>query len=402
MPMRFGLSGPDRNNSLEIDASQLKEKLDMHEDVYILDVRTQEEYDAWRLSYDSHEKTPLLPVDRLFADQKSISTQIPKDKQIITLCAHGNRSMMAAQLLSSMGYDVKSVRGGMAAWNQVYDIAQVPIAKARSAKIWQIRRISKGCLGYVIASGEAAVVIDSSCDIDQSVIYLANENKLKILHVIDTHMHADHVSGLSKLCNKSGAQGHISALEGYVKPEGSQIELLKEGSQIALAKEGGSDGGVYLKVINTPGHTDGSICLELYEGNELLCVFTGDTLFVDAVGRPDLRDRTEEFASKLHDTYHSKLLNLPDETIFLPAHYDTNSINLKHNEPIVQTIGGVKANVKLLSMDKAGFVSFLTTNVPPRPLNYRAIIRINKELLPCDQFNAGDLEAGPNSCAVRM
>ena len=167
-----------KRGSLEIDADKLKEKMDKGEDIFVLDVQTPEEYEAWRMSYDKHANTPLIPVDKLFGAQKTIADQIPKDKEIITLFTHGNRSMMAAQLLSQMGYNAKSVRGGMAAWNQVYDVAKVVDAIESRVRVWQLRRISKGCLSYVIR-GSSATVIDSTCDIENSALRLAEEQGLK-------------------------------------------------------------------------------------------------------------------------------------------------------------------------------------------------------------------------------
>jgi glyoxylase-like metal-dependent hydrolase (beta-lactamase superfamily II) len=388
------------SGSLEIDAQKLKEKLDSGEDVFILDVRTPEEYEAWRLSYDRHAKTPLIPVDRLFMSQKMIADQIPKEKEIITLCAHGNRSMMAAQLLSQMGYNVKSVRGGMAAWNQVYDTAVVTDAADSQVRIWQLRRVSKGCISYVIAAGNRATVIDSTCDLDGSVLRLAKEHRLEIVNVMDTHMHADHVSGLVSLSARTGAKAYLGSLEGYKIPqELKNVNLLSDGQKIDAGN------GATITAIHTPGHTEGSTSylLELAAGDSgKAYLFTGDTLFVNAVGRPDLRDKAPEFAAKLYDTYHSKLLNLPDQTIILPAHFDTNSITIKHGELVADTIGAVKKSVKLLSMPKDEFVKFMSSSVPPRPSNYKMIIQINQELIPCEEINMGDLEAGPNSCAIRM
>jgi glyoxylase-like metal-dependent hydrolase (beta-lactamase superfamily II)/rhodanese-related sulfurtransferase len=388
------------SDKLEIDAHKLKEKMDKGEDVFILDVRTPEEYEAWRLSYDKHAKTPLIPIDRLFGAQKSIAEQVPKDKEIITLCAHGNRSMMAAQLLSQMGYNVKSVRGGMAAWNQVYDIATVADAPESHVRIWQLRRISKGCLSYVIAAGREAAVIDSTCDLDSSVIKLAQENDLKITNVIDTHMHADHVSGLVSLARKTGAKAYVGAAEGYDISNGSVDPVMVNDSQrISLGSN------VFLTAIHTPGHTEGSTSyvLETSSGSERKTyLFSGDTLFVNAVGRPDLRDKASEYAATLHDTYHNKLLKLPDNTLVLPAHFDTGSITVKHGELIADTIGSVRKNVKLLSMPREEFVQFMSTSVSPRPANYKMIVQINHQLAPCEEINMGDLEAGPNSCAIRM
>jgi glyoxylase-like metal-dependent hydrolase (beta-lactamase superfamily II)/rhodanese-related sulfurtransferase len=389
------------NSGLEIDATKLKEKLDKGEDVFILDVRTPEEYDTWRLSYDKHEKTPLIPVDRLFMSRKLIEDNLPKDKEIVTLCSHGNRSMMAAQMLSRMGYKVKSVKGGMSAWNHVYDATELslPSLSLLGARVWQLRRISKGCMTYVVAAGNTATVIDSSCDISNSVLAVARENGLTITNVVDTHMHADHVSGMSMLARETGAKAHISAVEGYAPSSDTGVtpNPISDGHKIPVGNN------VYLRAIHTPGHTDGSLCFALEkDGAQSNILFTGDTIFVNAVGRPDLRDKAQEFADSLYSTYQGKILTLPDETVILPAHFDTNTITPKHGEPITEKIGEAKKNIKVLSMNKEEFVKFMVSSVPPRPANYRTIISINKELLPCDQFNMGDLEAGPNSCAIRM
>lgn len=379
-----------RTSSLEIDAKKLKEKLDGGEDVFILDVRTQEEYDAWKLSYDKHDKTPLIPIERLFMSQKTITEKIPKDKEVICLCAHGNRSMMAAQMLSSMGYKVKSVRGGMVAWNGVYDAAEIPAQD--TARLWQLRRVSKGCMSYVIAVGNDATVIDSTSDLESSVLKLVQDNGLKITNVVDTHMHADHVSGFSALVKATGAQGYLGAKEGYELSEGVKVNFVDDGQKIPLGND------VSLTAIHTPGHTDGSMCFALEAGRTYL--FTGDTLFVNGVGRPDLRDKADEFAAKLYDTYQ-KILKFPDDTVILPAHFDPNSITIKHSEPITDTVGA-KKGVELLSKSKDEFVKFVVSSVPPRPMNYRLIIQINRQLMPYDQVNIAELEAGPNSCGVRM
>ncbi|MGI0034973.1 MAG: MBL fold metallo-hydrolase [Nitrososphaera sp.] len=396
--MKFNLRSGQRNsNPLQIDASKLKERLDNGDDIFILDVRTPEEYDSWRLSYDKHQKTPLIPVDKLLSSQDLLA-QIPKDKEIVTLCAHGNRSMLAAEMLSKMGYKARSIRGGMAAWNQVYDFAEVPLPRSRDQKrvrIWQVRRVSKGCMAYVVASGDSATVIDCTCDLESSVLRLAEENGLKIANVVDTHMHADHVSGLSTLVRSKGARGYIGAEEGYkpAKDLGIEMNMVGDRHEIPVGDD------VSLTAFHTPGHTEGSTCYAL-KVDAKTYVFTGDTIFVNGVGRPDLRNKAKEFAAKLYDTYRTRILKYPDDTVVLPGHFDPNTISVKHGELISDTIGSVKRNVKLLSMPKDEFVKFMVSSVPPRPANYKTITEINKKLLKCGQFNMGDLEAGPNSCAI--
>jgi glyoxylase-like metal-dependent hydrolase (beta-lactamase superfamily II)/rhodanese-related sulfurtransferase len=394
------------NNPLEIEATRLKEKLDKGEDVFILDVRSPEEHKAWKLSYDKYQNSHVIPVDKLSSSQKSVLDDIPKDKEIVTVCAHGMRSQSAAQMLSKMGYNVKSIRGGMAAWNQIYDVAEVALdggisEDQQSLRLWQLRRVSKGCMGYVIASGNAATVIDSTCELDNSVLRLADENGLKIVNVVDTHMHADHVSGLSTLAKSTGAKAFTSVEEGYepATDVGIRALPLKHEQKIPIGE------GLSLTAIHTPGHTEGSMIFVLNlrsEKGPKNYLFTGDTLFVNAVGRPDLHNKAKEYASKLYDTYQNKILKYPDDSVVLPAHFDTDSITVKHGELISETIGSIKRKVKLLSISKSDFVEFMASSVPPRPANYEKIIQINKRLTPCNEVKTGDLEEGPNACAIKI
>ncbi len=392
-----GRGAQEKSDSLQIDAEKVKEKLDGGEDVFILDVRSPAEHAAWNLSYDKYTETPVIPVDELSDSANRIAEQIPKDKEIVTLCSHGMRSQAAAQILAKMGYNVRSMKGGMSAWNAVYDVAEVPLGiAANNVRVWQIRRIAKGCMAYVIASGKSATVIDSTCDLDSSVLRLAEENDLKIVNVIDTHMHADHVSGLSALAKKTGAKAFTGAREGYepAKDLGLIVNRVEDGQALPIGT------GASIAVIHAPGHTEGSLCFLLSSAKKNY-LFTGDTLFVNGVGRPDLHSKAKEYATNLYNTYHEILLKYPDDTIILPAHFDTSSIRVKHDELIMDNIGSVKKKNKLLSMSKDEFVKFMVSTVPPRPANYEKIVQINKKMTPCDQFKMGDLEEGPNSCAIR-
>ena len=97
----------------EIKADALKKKIDSKDNIFILDVRTPQEYESWKLSYENHDAPKLIPVDRLLSQLPSMLDEIPKDKEIITICAHGNRSMIAANTLNKLGYNVKE----LAWWN---------------------------------------------------------------------------------------------------------------------------------------------------------------------------------------------------------------------------------------------------------------------------------------------
>jgi glyoxylase-like metal-dependent hydrolase (beta-lactamase superfamily II)/rhodanese-related sulfurtransferase len=405
------MSGQTKGKSQEIEPTELKKKIDKHEDIFILDVRTPQEYESWKLSYDNHENPKLIPVDRLFLNDSDLLKEIPKDKEIVTVCAHGNRSMMAASLLNKLGYNVKSVRGGMAGWNKVHDVAEVAVPKEAPFRIWQIRRISKGCMGYIVSSKEdsTALVMDPSREIYEAFLNVAKENGLKIVKVVDSHQHADHVSGVAKLSKiissetTTEALAYFSSLEEY-NSENTEINInyIKDGQQIAISKN------ILLTAIHTPGHTNGSMSYLINHPHDTdsslqySYLFTGDTLFVDSVGRPDLTEEAKKYAGLLYETYQQKIVQLPENTVVLPAHFNGNSIILKHAVPIADTIGSLKKKIPLLSMTEEEFVHFVTDTLPTQPMNHKTIIDINKRILPFDNMQMPDLEAGPNSCAVSL
>jgi glyoxylase-like metal-dependent hydrolase (beta-lactamase superfamily II)/rhodanese-related sulfurtransferase len=402
----------------EIRPDELKKKIDSKDNVFLLDVRTPQEYESWKLSYESHDAPKLIPVDRLLSQHPAMLEEIPKDKEIITICAHGNRSMIAANMLDKLGYSVKSLHGGMSGWNKVYDVAQIPVAEQEPFRIWQVRRVSKGCMGYIISSlpDKKAAVIDPCREIYEAFAKVAEDNGIQITKVIDTHQHADHISGVVKLVKTLSSNtdekitAYFSSLEGYSgeNEESSNVNFLKDGDEIELGLK------VKLKVLHTPGHTSGSmsfLTIPVYDTTgqhdspsepiRPIYLFTGDTLFVDSTGRPDLRDQAKEFAGQLYDTYHQKIAPLPDSTLLLPAHINATSIRLKHMIPVSETLMLLRNKLKVLGMNKEEFVKFLIQSIPPRPMNYSTILSINKKMLPYDGMLAPDLEAGPNSCAVQ-
>src|SRR5918994_3554092 len=99
------------DNNLQIKPTELKRKIDSGENIFILDVRNPEEHESWKVSYDKYPDTLVIPIDALTSPE--MIKQIPKDKQVVTFCGHGNRSMRAAKILSEKGYDARSIEGGL-------------------------------------------------------------------------------------------------------------------------------------------------------------------------------------------------------------------------------------------------------------------------------------------------
>lgn len=228
-----------------------------------------------------------------------------------------------------------------------------------------------GCAAYLLGCGglgKCAVVDAHAHDIDAYIAFAASK-EMRITHVIDTHVHADHRSGSPALAARVGAKFCMHASADVDLP----FDPLADGQEIEL-------GNVRAKVLHTPGHTPESICLVVTDqrrGGEPWFVLTGDTLFVGAVGRPDLPGRARENASELYDSIHDKLLTLPDDLEVYPAHFAGSACGAGMSGKPSSTIAFEKRWNPLLTKDRASFVEALV-DVPPKPEAMAQILRENQ------------------------
>ncbi|MBI5147084.1 MAG: MBL fold metallo-hydrolase [Thaumarchaeota archaeon] len=345
-----------------------------NEDVFLLDVREPQEYAEFKIPGAVN-----IPLSRLF--MPGSQSEIPKDRKIVTICSHGNRSMVATFALAQSGIEATSLVGGMALWNQVLNATTF---KENDITIIQVEKIGKGCLSHIVGSNGEAVVIDPTYPASKYVEFAQKEG-LKIAKVIDTHQHADHVSAAKELAQTTGAKLYFSKLEEY-KIESEKVE---DGNTIPF-------GTKQLRAIHTPGHTAGSMSYVLDDKY----VFSGDILFVEGIGRPDLRDQVEEYATKLYDTLHNKMLKFSDSTKVFPTHHG-EGVKPSENGIYYTTVGMAK-KIPLLDLDQQGFVSKVVSITTPRPMNYSMIIKINRGVIPISPMQIPDLEMGPNRCSIKM
>lgn len=344
------------------------------EDLLLLDVREPHEFAEFRIPGAVN-----VPLSRLFAlghEQK-----IPDDKRVVTVCSHGNRSMVATFALAQAGIEASSLSGGMSAWSQVLN--HTVVAREENLAIIQVEKVGKGCLSYIIGSGGEAAVIDPVHPASE-YLDLAHAEGLQIAAVLDTHQHADHVSAAARLAAISGAKLHLSSGEDYR----IDAEKVREGDEIRIGQK-------RIAVLHTPGHTAGSMTY-LVDGRYALC---GDVVFMEGVGRPDLRDRAAEFAGELHETLHSKILQFPEKTVVLPAHHGPGA---KPADGVYRTTVGEVGKMSLMSLDREEFVKRVAEAAEPRPMNYSTIIKINQGTAPVAPEQIPDLEMGPNRCSVRV
>jgi glyoxylase-like metal-dependent hydrolase (beta-lactamase superfamily II) len=228
-----------------------------------------------------------------------------------------------------------------------------------------------GCAAYLFGCGSVgpcAVVDAHEEDVDAYLDFAASKG-MRITHVIDTHVHADHRSGGVALAKKAGAVYGLHASADVAVP----FEPLRDGQHIEL-------GNTRITVLHTPGHTPESISLvvtDLRRGADPWFVLTGDTLFVGAVGRPDLPGRARENASELYDSIHDKLLTLPGDLELYPAHFSGSACGAGMSGKPSSTIAFEKRFNPLLGMSREDFIEALS-DVPPKPEAMEQIIRINR------------------------
>ena len=338
--------------------------------VFLLDVREPDEFSDFKIPGSVN-----IPLQDLFT--KDASSKIPKDKEIITICPHGNRAMIATFALARNEIKSHTLEGGLAGWSQVLNYTKA----SENPTVYQIEKVGKGCLSYVVESDGKAIVIDPLFPAEKYQEIAAKE-KFEIINVINTHQHADHISGAKKLSEITNSAWFESGLETW----DFETNFLKDGDEISF-------GSSKLRAIHTPGHTPGSLSYVVDEK----VVFTGDILFVESIGRPDLRDKAEEFAADLYESLHNKLLKLPPEIMVFPAHH--GELVKSQNEVFSITIDKAK-NHDILKLSKEDFIKEIVNLSIPRPMNYQKIIQINKGSEPLVAENIPDLELGPNRCSV--
>ena len=361
-----------------IEAKILQEWLADGHPVTVLDVRGPEDHAQWSIPGSLH----VNAYDALKAGDPNAlkGLDLPQGRPVVIVCNFGRVSQIAAKQLEERGIEVFSLKGGMQSWSLAWNTAEKALNKA---SIVQVRRVGKGCLSYLVGSGSQAVVIDASVGPDV-YLRLAAGRGWSIRYVLDTHVHADHLSRSRSLVKKAGATLLLPAQN----RTSFAFTPLADGQTIDF-------GNSRLTVLAAPGHTMESACYHL-DGEAL---FTGDTLFVSGVGRPDLHASVEESRERARVLYRSvqRLLGLSPETLVLPGH--TSEPPAFDRNIIAARLGTVSVGIASWLRSEEDFLSAILNRIPPTPPNYLRIMELNEAgILPEDE--ASTLEAGANRCAV--
>jgi hydroxyacylglutathione hydrolase len=248
----------------------------------------------------------------------------------------------------------------------------------------QLRLPDIGCASYIVGSEGVCAVIDPRWDAVPHYMGLARQQGLRITHIIETHTHADHVSGATRLAARTGAKihYHCTARIDFVHT------AMDDGDEVMI-------GTVRITILHTPGHSRDSISLLIQDTHEPtpLRLLSGDTLFVGEVGRPDLHGtQADALAALLHESLYGRLLHLDDAVEVYPAHL-AGSLCGKRIAPAPSTTIGHErqSNPMLAFADRATFIHSVIADLPPRPPNVEQIVHLNRTGAPLNRPGAAHI-----------
>ncbi|HEY9856304.1 MAG TPA: MBL fold metallo-hydrolase, partial [Stenomitos sp.] len=349
------------------------------------DVRNEEEFAASRIEGRHAVTTVNIPYFDFIEDDAAAIARMPfsREDRIVVLCAKGGSSDYVAGVLREQGYQALNHVGGMIEWADFYDAHDV-VAPSEDFVLVQFDRPGKASLSYLVGSQGEAIIVDPNRNIAP---YLAEAERrgLVIKHVMDSHVHADYISGGPALAEATGATYHLSGACGY---QGAlRIDATPGPIQM---------GSLSLEKLATPGHTPGSMSL-LVEGRYLL---SGDTLFVRSVGRPDLGGQAEPWAKQLYQTLYVDLAELSDEIEVLPSHYSSFE-EMREDGVVIGQLGELRrTNDGMQARSEAEFIAFIRENMRPQPETYATIRKLNLAVLQLDEAKITELDLGKNQCAA--
>lgn len=371
----------------KINVQEITKKVFNKEKLFILDVRNKEEFKDWKI--EGHNFTHLnVPYFNLLDGIDSIEDKLPKNEEILVVCAKEGSSIMIAEMLDEAGFKASYLEGGMKSYSE--HLEPLKIADLNNGgELYQFVRIGKGCLSYMIISDGEAAIIDATRFINVYMDF-ASSKGAKIKHVFDTHLHADHISGGRFIAERVGASYYLPPKDA----EGVTFSYkpLEDGLEITVGKS-----AIKMNALYSPGHTIGSTSF-IIDNSYLL---TGDILFINSIGRPDLAGVAEAWGGDLRKSLYEKYRELSNDLLVLPAHFmvvdelnDDGSVGKKLGELFEKNHG---LNIK----DEEEFINMVSKNLPPQPNDYKDIRLANIGKIAPHEDRQGEMEIGPNRCAVR-
>lgn len=372
---------------IKMTAQEVTRAIIDQQPLFILDVRNSSDYEDWKIEGNRIESINA-PYFDLLEGVDSVLQLLPEDRKVLVVCAKEGSSQFVAEQLAEAGLsDIYYLQGGMKAWSEHLEPVKIGDLK-EGGELYQFVRMGKGCLSYMIISDDEVAVVDP-LRMTEVFVEFARQRGARITHTLDTHLHADHISGGRKLADKVGAN--------YWLPPKDAEEVtfryypLEEGNLITVGNT-----RIAIQPIYSPGHTIGSTSIVV--GDQYL--LSGDILFVESIGRPDLAGSAGDWADDLRTTLYDKYKSLSAELIVLPAHFGKSS-ELGEGGRVSARLGDLYAsNPGLNIANEEAFRQAVTTNLPSQPNAYQEIRKTNMGIIQPSAEEQREMEIGPNRCAI--
>lgn len=370
-----------------MNAREIAKKIINKKELFILDVRNESDFQDWKIEGENFAYLNI-PYFDLIDGVEDILDKLPLEKEIVVVCAKEGSSIMVGEMLAEKGLQVYYLPGGMKAWSEHLEPILIGELK-NGGEIYQFVRIGKGCLSYMIISNGEAAIVDATRMTDVFIEFAKKKNVI-ISHVLDTHLHADHISGGRKIAQLTGATYWLppkDAEEVIFQYEPIENDLnLKIGKSI-----------INIHSLYSPGHTIGSTSFVIDEK----FLLSGDILFIDSIGRPDLAGLAEDWVGDLRETLYTRYKKLSRNLVVLPAHFMIME-ELNHDGSVKKNLGTLfDENHGLNIKDEADFRDLVTKDLPEQPHAYKDIRQTNMGKFNPTEEEQREMEIGPNRCAIR-
>jgi glyoxylase-like metal-dependent hydrolase (beta-lactamase superfamily II) len=376
----------------QLPPQELADRLDAGEPLQVLDVRASDRVAAGHVAFGPGLDFRALPNSRILALPSLEELGLDPARPVAVICGHGNSSKQTTALLRDRGYEAFSVTGGMAAWETVY-VARRLSPTPSLAQVVQLDRVGKGALSYILVSDGDALIVDPGRHLERYDAVLGELGATPAA-VVDTHMHADYLSGARRAAARWQVPYFVHEDDAVSPYDGTPGRFahqpLADGDTIAF-------GHAALRAVRVPGHTLGSVALLAEDAVAL----TGDFLFVQSVGRPDLGGQAEAWAELLWDSLERVRREWTGDLLVLPAHY-ASEVERRADRAVAARFDVITAtNPAVRLQERSGFLRWIADHQTTPPAAYRTIKLANLGLVEVADADAEVLESGPNQCAVR-
>jgi glyoxylase-like metal-dependent hydrolase (beta-lactamase superfamily II)/rhodanese-related sulfurtransferase len=368
------------------EAKDLFQWLATRADMVVVDVRNEKDFNRFRI--ESPYPFTLLNISyyEFMETEEASVARIPKNRNVRIVCAKEGSASYVAEILDRHGFEVGYLAGGIKTWGNL--LVPKRVAAGKDYELYQFIRPGKASCSYGLISGREMMLFDPSRNLEFYLGFAAEKDCI-ITKTFETHLQADYIAGSRDIARRTGAVFYAN--DGDFKTSKNPYTPVRDGEIHSF-----SLGGPAVRVLFTPGHTPGSTSFIIDERY----LVSGDMIFINSVGRPDLGGKAEEWAGMLFDSIQ-KVKALDHGLMVLPGHYiDWDEAN--EELMFCGTLGEVLArNKNIYDLDTlAAFVAFIKENMRPQPEEYAVIRLVNANLREEEEERREELDLGKNECAA--